>query len=262
MGDTTTNQAHAGTTNTKDDNVVDEDYIWIFCFGSNSLKQLSDRVQTPYPDLITRTFPAIAKGWLRGFKAITKSWENKSTATIWFTGNVVDDFVTGIVVKMTKLEVSKLDPYEGYPYKYIRINLKLNVYDRNSNKNNVVETNEDDDDKSSSGYTTTTSTTTTTTTNDDMKDGWYELGPNNCQAYVMHEDKYNEFVDPSEKYKIACCKTIYTHSKLLSARSDDDVDTTDEEKQRNISLTIRNAATKQYISTFQYRITDQDIQEI
>ena len=137
MGDTTTNQAHAGTTNTKDDNVVDEDYIWIFCFGSNSLKQLSDRVQTPYPDLITRTFPAIAKGWLRGFKAITKSWENKSTATIWFTGNVVDDFVTGIVVKMTKLEVSKLDPYEGYPYKYIRINLKLHVYNKNGYKMDV-----------------------------------------------------------------------------------------------------------------------------
>ena len=93
---------------------------------------------------------------------------------------------------MTLKEISKLDPFEGYPFKYIRVNISLDVY-INNNKFDTTNKN---------GY-------------------WIDLNTYDVnsivQAYVIRDkDKYNKFVDPSVKYKIACCKTIYTHYKLMS----------------------------------------------
>ena len=80
------------------------DHIWIFCFGSNGPKQLCERIGADYKDLMSRTLPAEAKGWLRGFKATAMTWGGKSTATIWKTGKE-EDSVLGTVVKMTLDEV-------------------------------------------------------------------------------------------------------------------------------------------------------------
>ena len=108
-------------------NQTNEDHIWIFCFGSNGPKQLCERIGAEYKDLVSRTLPAQAKGWLRGYKATAVTWGGKSVATIWQTGNQ-EDSVCGTIVKMTKAEVAALDPYEAYPFKYDRISLTLTAF--------------------------------------------------------------------------------------------------------------------------------------
>ena len=67
----------------------------------------------------------------------------------------------------------------------------------------------------------------------------------------MHEDKYNDFADPSDEYKLACCKTIYTSRKLLGKGVD-----------REIELQIYNAVTKKSTGEFKYSITNQDIEKL
>ena len=104
-----------------------KDHIYIFCYGSNGPRQLCERIGAEYKDLMTRTLPAIAKGWLRGFKSLAVTWGGCSTATIWETGKQ-EDTVCGTIVKMTPEEVASLDPYEAYPWKYYRKVIKVTAY--------------------------------------------------------------------------------------------------------------------------------------
>ena len=104
-----------------------------------------------------RTLPAIAKGWLRGFKNKSGSWGNASTATIFETGNE-EDTVCGTVVKMTPEEVKMLDPYEGYPWLYYRKVVKLTAYMVMGGTSSPMEL--------------------------------------DSQAYIIQEEKYNNFVEP------------------------------------------------------------------
>ena len=66
------------------------------------------------------------------------------------------------------------------------------------------------------------------------------------QAYVRV--KHEDFVDPSDAYKIACCKTVYTHRSLLGRG-----------EERSIELPIFNACTNKQDSTFKFTITE-DVQ--
>ena len=196
-------------------NQTNEDHIWIFCFGSNGPKQLSERLGSDYKDLMTRTLAAEAKGWLRGYKATAVTWGGKSVATIWKTGKD-EDSVLGTVVKMTKAEVEALDPYEAYPFKYDRIKLTLNAFKAES---------EGEAPKP------------------------FEL---ECQAYaIIDKEKYNVFVDPSDEYKLACCKTIYTARTLLGRGAERDID-----------LKVYNAVTKTIDNEFKYTITDKDVEKM
>ena len=254
-----------------DDNNNHGTYIWIFCFGSNGTKQLSQRVGSSYKSIWNRTYPAIAQGWLRGFKHTSKNWENCSVATIYQTHKEgTNDQVIGTVVKMTIEEVHALDPYEGFsetprqnnkPNTYDRIPIKLKAYFKYKSSNN-------------NSINRSSSSTESTTTTDECEDNnsWYDLEGENCQAYVMPEDKHNEFVDPCRRYKIACCKTIYTHHKLLSSMKGEpfpgcgvgsnDRANPKQELQREISLDINNAATKESKGTFHYILTHKDLNEI
>ena len=108
-------------------NQTKEDHIWIFCFGSNGPKQLCERIGAEYKDLVSRTLPAQAKGWLRGYKATSVTWGGKSIATIWQTGNQ-EDSVCGTIMNMTKAEVAALDSYKGHTFKYDRIFLNLTAF--------------------------------------------------------------------------------------------------------------------------------------
>ena len=101
--------------------------MYIFCYGSNGPKQLSDRVVADYNDILRRTYPVIAKGWLRGFKSKSRNWKGCSTATIFQTGKE-EDTVYGTAVRLTKAEIQKLDPFEGYPYKYGRFPVKVTAF--------------------------------------------------------------------------------------------------------------------------------------
>ena len=66
-------------------------------------------------------------GYKRGFCNKGARWENKSVATLFQTeeeGAVVE----GIALKMTRAEVTALDPYEGYPEWYNRIDMTLDAF--------------------------------------------------------------------------------------------------------------------------------------
>ena len=190
----------------------EENDIYVFCYGSDDPEQLCDRVGADYRDLISRTFPATATGWRRGFKGHSKGWGGCSTATIFETGKQ-EDTVCGTVVRMTPEEVTSLDPFEGCPYKYCRKIVKLTAYKP---------------------------TTVSGSPRVEFKV--------NSQAYIMPEDRFNDFCDPSPAYKIACCKTIYTARRLLDKGDD-----------RDITLKIYNAATKELKNEFKYSITNKDI---
>ena len=105
-------------------NQAQENLTYIFCYGSNGPRQLSERVGTDLESLMARTVPAEAKGWKRGFCGNSVFWENKSPATLFQTG-VESDFVEGTAVAMTEDEIDNLDPYEGYPYLYNRFDMQL-----------------------------------------------------------------------------------------------------------------------------------------
>ena len=75
--------------------------------------------------------PAEARGWKRGFSGFSPRWNNSSPATIFETAEG-NDYVDGIAVALTDIEIERLDPFEGYPSFYNRTNLSLVTYFRNS----------------------------------------------------------------------------------------------------------------------------------
>jgi hypothetical protein len=79
---------------------------WVFCYGSNGLKQLRRRVQHKGP---WESRPAILQNYALIFSANTKGW-NGAIASIWPDDN---SKVYGIVVKMNTAEIALLDQYEG-----------------------------------------------------------------------------------------------------------------------------------------------------
>jgi len=193
--------------NTTQIQIKDAKNINVFCYGSNGPQQLCDRIGADYGHLISRTFPAVATGWRRGFKGHSQGWGGCSTATMFETGQQ-EDTVRGTVVRMTPGEVKSLDPFEGYPHKYYRKTLKLTVYKATTGSGSLLE--------------------------------GFEV---ESQAYVMPEDQYNEFREPSPAYKIACCKTIHTARTLLG-----------ESDNRDITLKVYNAVTKELTSEFSIRL--------
>jgi hypothetical protein len=79
---------------------------WVFCYGSNGLKQLRRRVEHKGS---WESRPAILPKYALIFSATTKGW-NGAIASIW-----PDDKskVYGVVVKMNAAEIELLDKYEG-----------------------------------------------------------------------------------------------------------------------------------------------------
>jgi hypothetical protein len=79
---------------------------WVFCYGSNGLKQLRRRVEHKGP---WESRPAVLPKYALIFSTSTKGW-NGAVASIW-----PDDKskVYGMVVKMNAKEIALLDKYEG-----------------------------------------------------------------------------------------------------------------------------------------------------
>ena len=67
------------------------------------------------------------KGYKRGFCNNSPFWENTSPATLYETGQDTD-IVEGVALKMTKAEIAALDPYEGYPSWYNRVDMTFTGY--------------------------------------------------------------------------------------------------------------------------------------
>ena len=91
---------------------------WIFCYGSNGPKQLCKRIGTPAEDILTRMAPVKCAGWRRSFCG-TACHCGTSPATIEPTGDM-NDYIEGVAVRLTPVEVVALDPFEGYPEFYNR----------------------------------------------------------------------------------------------------------------------------------------------
>ena len=64
------------------------------------------------------------RGYIRAFCNKGARWDNASVATLLKTDNS-DDVVEGVALRMTQEEVAKLDPFEGYPDWYDRVNVTL-----------------------------------------------------------------------------------------------------------------------------------------
>ena len=146
--------------------------ILMFCYGSNGLTQLSERVETSLDLILAQTVSCEARGYIRTYAGVNFRWENTSVADLKKTNNPAH-IVSGLAVWLTQDQVFKLDKWERTPDHYYRDNIELHV------------------------YTT--------------------LGENQTkqvrgQAYF--QTKLEEFVNPSHKYKVACCKTIFTSRKL------------------------------------------------
>ena len=79
---------------------------WVFCYGSNGLKQLRRRVKHKGP---WEYRPVVLPKYARIFSASSRSWGG-AVASIW-----PDDKskVYGMVVKMNAAEIALLDRYEG-----------------------------------------------------------------------------------------------------------------------------------------------------
>ena len=67
----------------------------------------------------------------------------------------------------------------------------------------------------------------------------------------MRDDVHNTFNDVPDKYKVACCKTMYTY-RLLRGMGED----------RDFSLQIYNAVSTKLESEFGFTIDDKIAKEI
>ena len=101
---------------------------WIMCYGSNGPRQLCNRIGTPYESIMNRMRPVKLHGYRRGFCNVSQHWEGTSPATLYETGNA-SDMVEGIALHMTAAEISALDPFEGYPSWYNRVNITMEAFD-------------------------------------------------------------------------------------------------------------------------------------
>ena len=108
----------------------------MLCFGSNNIKQLSERVGTPEVELAARCYSAILPDWVRVYNGIGPRWGNNSVANIVPKKGAK---VFGLAVYMTQREIAALDPYEGHPTWYLRSDLPLEITGWGSKKPIVVD---------------------------------------------------------------------------------------------------------------------------
>ena len=97
------------------------------CYGSNTPRQLCERIQTPYDAILERMCAVKLAGYKRGFCNRGGRWDNKSVATLYQSSNDAD-FVEGVAVRLTAAEVAALDPFEGYPDWYNREDITLDAF--------------------------------------------------------------------------------------------------------------------------------------
>ena len=188
---------------------IESDGTWIMCYGSNGPRQLCNRIGTPYESIRTRMCPVKLYGYKRGFCGTAPRWEDTSPATLFETGDQ-SDCVEGIALCMTQDEISALDPFEGFPTFYNRVNISMSAYQESSKE-------------------------------------WTQI---EGQAYI--QTTQDVYVEPSLDYKIACCKTLYMHKRMLEPRGADMM----------IELDVINAMTREHEGQFIYCLTDEDIENL
>lgn len=102
--------------------VSHEDDVWIFSFGSNHPRQLCERMSLDFDDLMGRSRAATLHNYVRAYGGSGPRWDHKSVATIAPKEGCK---VTGLACRFTTEELTRLDPFEGYPEWYNREKIKL-----------------------------------------------------------------------------------------------------------------------------------------
>jgi gamma-glutamylcyclotransferase (GGCT)/AIG2-like uncharacterized protein YtfP len=93
--------------------------VYLFCYGSNNKERLEDRLERE----IDETYPAYAENYQRIFRGYSNKWQG-GVASIQAKK---EKNVYGLVVKITKKDLDKLDVFEGYPTSYTRKNIDVEV---------------------------------------------------------------------------------------------------------------------------------------
>jgi hypothetical protein len=109
-----------------------ENNIYLFCYGSNSISQIKDRLSI-YDDIIY--YPAHIKNYCRIFGGYSKKWSS-SVASIYPLEN---NNIYGIIVKLNEKQIIELDKFEkGYTRKIMEVFIEnkkiycnVNVYIKN-----------------------------------------------------------------------------------------------------------------------------------
>ena len=112
---------------------------------------------------------------------------------------------------MTPEEIRALDPFEAYPHKYDRKEVHMLASRGKDESGNQV---------------------------------WEPLSG---QAYIQVNPK--EYVEPVISYKVACCKTIYLHRKMLDG----------DRASSEVKLDIYNGVIKAKQSMYIYSLSDHDL---
>lgn len=90
-----------------------ENMIYLFCYGSNSVKQIKERLNI---ERKLEYYPAYIKNYARIFAGKSKKWENGGIASII---PLRYSIVYGICVKITEEELLQMDTHEGGYYRII-----------------------------------------------------------------------------------------------------------------------------------------------
>ena len=88
-------------------------------------------------------------------------------------------------MKMTPAEIAALDPYEGYPSWYNRVDMSFTGFMKGEDGN---------------------------------------MAPVSLQGQAYIQTSQNTYNEPCLNYKIACCKTIYLSRKLIDPEADTLID--------------------------------------
>ena len=83
-----------------------QDKIYLFCYGSNSLEQLKERVKNDNLE----AFKAYLPGYVRIFAGYSKKW-NGGVATLMKTQ--LNHGTKGSIVQLSEYELQKVDKFEG-----------------------------------------------------------------------------------------------------------------------------------------------------
>ena len=104
--------------------MVESSGTYIFCYGSNNIPQLAERVGTPEKELCQRSYSTTAVDWTRVFHGFSHGWGSSVASIVKKEGANA----YGLAVLMTQAEIESLDPYEGYPSVYDRFSLELTLH--------------------------------------------------------------------------------------------------------------------------------------
>eukprot|EP00347_Sterkiella_histriomuscorum_P006866 403351137 len=107
---------------------------WVFCYGSNHPEQLSRRIETTIPDILSRSVSCTLLNYTRVYQAISRRWEGSVASIVKLDGEECQ----GFAIKMTGEEILKIDVFESYPEWYLREPVELQMHGKDSQEPQII----------------------------------------------------------------------------------------------------------------------------